>query len=172
MLEVKQLNSDNIEIVNSLAHQIWPHAFDTILTKDQMQYMLDWMYNVNTLKEQIQTGHLYYIIKENNVPKGFLGVEANFPDAGILRIHKLYVLTDRQGKGLGRALVNQAIDIAFDLDMHTLHLNVNRFNKAAEFYKYIGFEVIREEDIDIGKGYLMEDFIMELKLFPDKKAEL
>ena len=65
MLEVKQLNSDNIEIVNSLAHQIWPHAFDAILTKDQMQYMLDWMYNVNTLKEQIQTGHLYYIIKEN-----------------------------------------------------------------------------------------------------------
>ena len=171
MLEIKQLNSENIEIVSSLAHQIWPHAFDAILTKDQMRYMLDWMYDVNTLKEQIQTGHLYYIIKENGEARGFLGVEPNYPDAGILRIHKLYVLTDRQGKGLGRALVNHAIDIAFDLDMHSLHLNVNRYNKAADFYKHIGFEVVGEEDIDIGKGYLMEDFIMELKLFPDKKAE-
>ncbi|MDB4515960.1 GNAT family N-acetyltransferase, partial [Crocinitomicaceae bacterium] len=94
----------------------------------------------------------------------FIGLEPNYPDADILRIHKLYILPESNGKGLGRVLLNKAIDVAFDLDLHTLHLNVNRFNDAVEFYKHCGFKIIGEEDIDIGKGYLMEDFIMTLKL--------
>ena len=65
---------------------------------------------------------------------------------------------------MGRVLLNKAIDIAFDLDLTSLHLNVNRFNEAVDFYKHCGFKVIGEEDIDIGKDYLMEDFIMELRL--------
>ncbi|MDX2359845.1 MAG: GNAT family N-acetyltransferase [Crocinitomicaceae bacterium] len=164
MIEINQLNTEQVFIVNHLAHDIWPDAFKDILTKQQIGYMLDWMYDLNTLQEQIQIGHLYYLLKEDGIAKGFLGLEPNYPDAGSLRIHKLYVLPDNQGKGLGRALLNQAIDIAFDLDQTSLHLNVNRFNKAVEFYNHVGFNTIGEEDIDIGKGFLMEDYIMELKL--------
>lgn len=164
MIEVKQLNKDEVAIVNELAEDIWPHTFGEILSKDQIEYMLDWMYNLNTLQEQVQIGHLYYVIKENGVPKGFMGLEPNYPDADILRIHKLYVLPGSQGKGYGRSLLNHAFDIAFDLDLHTLHLNVNRFNKSVEFYKHVGFKITGEENLDIGKGYLMEDYIMELRL--------
>ena len=56
------------------------------------------------------------------------------------------------------------MDVAFDLGCKSLHLNVNRFNKSVDFYKNLGFIIIGEEDIDIGKEYLMEDFVMELKL--------
>jgi hypothetical protein len=45
-----------------------------------------------------------------------------------------------------------------------LHLNVNRFNPSVEFYKHLGFKVVAEEDIDIGRDYFMEDYIMELNL--------
>ncbi|MBL4862306.1 MAG: GNAT family N-acetyltransferase [Crocinitomicaceae bacterium] len=164
MIEIVQLNKDDVFIVNHLAHDIWPIAFRDILTKDQIDYMLDWMYNVNTLQEQAQIGHLFYIIKEHGVAKGFVGLEPNFPDAEMLRIHKLYVLPECQNKGFGRLLLNKAIDIAFDIDLHTLHLNVNRFTKSVDFYRHCGFKVIGEEDIDIGRDYLMEDFIMELQL--------
>jgi GNAT superfamily N-acetyltransferase len=164
MTEIEQLNKDNIDIVHHLAHDIWPHTFREILSKDQIQYMLDWMYDLGTLREQVQIGHLYYVLKEFNKPKGFIGLEPNYPDAGLLRIHKLYVLPNMQGKGFGRQLLNQAIDVAFDLDMDALHLNVNRFNKSVDFYKHVGFDVVGEEDIDIGSGYLMEDFIMKLQL--------
>lgn len=164
MMEIVQLHKEDIFLVNHLAHEIWPVAFKDILSEDQITYMLDWMYNVNTLEEQVQTGHLYYLVKENGTAKGFLGVEPNFPDANYLRIHKFYVLPDQHGKGLGRALLNQAIDVAFDLDLHTLHLNVNRFNEAVKFYEHCGFKITGEEDIDIGREYLMEDYIMELPL--------
>ena len=159
-----QLGKEDVFLVNHLAHQIWPYTFRDILSKDQIDYMLEWMYNVQTLEEQVQTGYLYYLVKENGIAKGFVGLEPNFPDADMLRIHKLYVLPEAHGKGLGRVLLNKAIDVAFDLDLHTLHLNVNRFNDAVKFYEHCGFKIIGEEDIDIGKGYLMEDYIMELKV--------
>jgi ribosomal protein S18 acetylase RimI-like enzyme len=45
-----------------------------------------------------------------------------------------------------------------------LQLNVNRNNKAIDFYKKHGFEIIREEDNDIGEGFFMNDFVMEKKI--------
>ena len=50
------------------------------------------------------------------------------------------------------------------MEFETINLNVNRFNKAVDFYKNKGFQIVKEETIDIGKGYLMEDFVMELEL--------
>lgn len=162
MLKISQLTKDDIIIVHQLAKSIWPDAFKDILKPDQIEYMLDWMYNVNTLTEQVQTGHLYYMVTLDGVPKGFLGMEPNFPDADTLRIHKIYVETNVHGKGLGKALLEKAIEIGKELDVATINLNVNRFNAAVDFYKAQGFEIVKEENIDIGRGYLMEDYVMVL----------
>lgn len=164
MIEIVQLGKEEIFLVHKLAHDIWPKAFRNIISSDQINYMLDWMYDINTLEEQVKTGHLFYVVKEDGVAKGFIGLEPNYPDIEILRIHKFYVLPECQGKGMGRVLFNKAVDVAFDLDLSTLHLNVNRFNPSVEFYKHLGFKVVAEEDIDIGRDYFMEDYIMELNL--------
>lgn len=164
MIEINQLSKEDVVIVHHLAHEIWPHTFKDILSKDQIEYMLDWMYNIQTLQEQVQTGYLYYLVTFEGMPVGFLGLEPNFPDQNYLRIHKVYVNPKFQNKGIGRALINHSIDIAFDLDQSALHLNVNRFNSAVDFYKYVGFKITKEENIDIGKGYYMEDYVMELSL--------
>ena len=58
-----------------------------------------------------------------------------------------YVLPEQQGKGYGRKLLNQAMDVAFDLDLKSLHLNVNRFNKSVKFYEHVGFKTIGEDTI-------------------------
>lgn len=162
MLAISQLTKDDVIIVHQLAKTIWPEAFKDILKPDQIEYMLDWMYDVNTLTEQAQTGHLFYMITLDGIPKGFIGLEPNFPDVGTLRIHKLYVKESDHGKGLGKALLEKALQIGRELDVATINLNVNRFNKAVDFYKSQGFEIIKEETINIGKGYYMEDFVMVL----------
>jgi ribosomal protein S18 acetylase RimI-like enzyme len=46
----------------------------------------------------------------------------------------------------------------------TLQLQVNRYNKAKDFYNKLGFTVIEETDFDIGNGYFMNDYVMEKKL--------
>jgi GNAT superfamily N-acetyltransferase len=160
MLKILQLTKDDIIIVHQLAKTIWPDAFKDILKPDQIEYMLDWMYNINTLTDQVQTGHLFYMVTLDGIPKGFLGLEPNFPDAGTLRIHKIYVDTHVHGKGLGKALLEKAIEIGKELDATTINLNVNRFNAAVDFYKSQGFKIVKEENIDIGREYLMEDYVM------------
>lgn len=164
MLNISQLTKDDIFIVNKLANDIWPDAFKDILEPEQIEYMLEWMYNVNTLTEQVQTGHLYYMITEDGVPKGFIGLEPNFPDVGTLRIHKLYVDTKSHGKGLGKALLEKGIEIGKEMDVATVNLTVNRYNKAVDFYKSQGFKIVEEVDINIGKGYFMNDYIMVREL--------
>ncbi len=69
-----------------------------------------------------------------------------------------------QGKGVGKLLLQEVTDRAQQLGQDTLLLNVNRFNVAIDFYKRQGFYVIAEEDIDIGNGYFMNDYLMEKKL--------
>ena len=69
--------------------------------------------------------------------------------------------TRTQGKGFGIQLLNEIEKIAKEVQNNVLFLNVNRFNKAQHFYKKLGFEVAYEEDVEIGNGYLMEDFVME-----------
>ena len=164
MKEIRQLTKDDIIIVNHLARDIWPEAFKDILDKEQIDYMLDWMYDINTLTEQAQTGHLFYMITEDGVPKGFLGLEPNYPDVGSLRIHKLYVKPSDHGTGLGRALMEKSFELARTLDLQTVNLNVNRYNRAVQFYQYFDFMIVKEEDIRIGKGFFMNDYVMVKQL--------
>lgn len=163
MVHIKQVTKDEVFIVNQLAKEIWPEAFKDILSTEQIAYMLDWMYNINTLEDQAKIGHLFYIITKDGIPEGFMGLEPNYPDAGTLRIHKIYVKPAKHKSGLGKELLLKAEEIAQSLDFTSLNLNVNRFNKAVGFYEYFGFKITKEEDIDIGRGYLMEDYVMEKK---------
>lgn len=160
MIHIKQLSKDDIVIVHQLAKDIWPIAFRKILSPEQIKYMLDWMYDLNTLQEQAMTGHLFYLITLDGSPKGFIGLEPNYPEAGTLRIHKLYVDPLVHGQGLGKALLDKAVEIAQEIDATSINLNVNRFNDAVQFYQRYDFAIVKEEDIKIGKGYLMEDYVM------------
>ena len=92
-------------------------------------------------------------------PVGFASYSPSFNDK-IYKLHKLYVLTSIQGQGLGKALINFIIDEIKSAGGEALELNVKRDNKAKAFYEKLGFDVVREEDIDIGSGYWMRDYVM------------
>ena len=88
----------------------------------------------------------------------------NYQNKKVTRIHKIYILPEAQGKGVGKLLIEKVVALAKENQSEVISLNVNKFNKAVSFYKKIGFEIVAEEDLDIGNGYLMEDYKMELKI--------
>jgi ribosomal protein S18 acetylase RimI-like enzyme len=69
-----------------------------------------------------------------------------------------------QGQGIGKQFIDHIIAQLQPQQFHTLRLNVNRYNKARFFYEKLGFVITKEEDIDIGNGYYMIDYVMEKKL--------
>lgn len=150
--------------ITELAAIIWPPAFKEILTEEQSKFMLEWMYKTETLEQQVEKGHLFYIAKDEGANIGFVGLQPDFPEKGKLRIHKIYLSQNCQGKQIGKWMMDQVIELAKGMSLDFLHLNVNRYNNATEFYKKAGFEILFSEDIDIGDGFFMNDYVMEKKL--------
>ena len=163
-MEIRQLKMHELEIIKSLAYRIWPKTYGHIISQEQMTYMLEWMYSIETLESNFNKNHTYFCIVSGEQDIGFLDVEINHPEKENMKIHKIYVLSEFQGKGMGYALMQKAMEFAKHNQMKFMSLQVNRNNNAVDFYKRFGFEVIDEQDFDIGNGYFMNDFVMQMKI--------
>jgi len=120
------------------------------------------MYSDASLQQQIENGDQFIVAYEEEQPVAFASYGAIKNEPGIYKLHKIYILPSQQGKGIGKKLIDyitRAIAPAT-----AIKLNVNRNNKAISFYKNAGFKIIDEADIDIGNGYFMNDYIMQLDL--------
>ncbi len=162
--ELKEIGPQEFDKIQSLAHLIWPETFAEILSAEQMAYMLEMMYKPASLAKQQSNGCIFLLALANGVEVGFASYELNYKKTGKTKIHKLYLLPETQGKGFGRKMIEKIAEIAITNQNTSLILNVNRYNKAYEFYLKTGFIKTGEEDIDIGNGFLMEDFILEKNL--------
>lgn len=163
-MNIRALKQDELSIVHEIAHATWPDTFKDILSQDQILYMLNWMYDSKQLESQFNQGHQFFVAEVDDKPVGFIGIEQDYPEKGLMKIHKIYILPNQQGLGIGKKLIEFVKVIALQSEMKGLLLNVNRFNQAVDFYKAIGFKTLFEENIDIGNGYLMEDYVMQLDL--------
>lgn len=160
MIVINLLSKNEMVVVREIAQITWPITYREILSSEQLDFMFEWMYNLETLQNQVEEGQLFYVLKENGNPLGFIGLELLTLEKNDLKIQKIYVLPNAQGKGVGRKLIEKAVEIAQKKGIEHVILNVNRFNKAVSFYQKLGFKITSEVNIDIGKGYLMEDYIM------------
>lgn len=164
MTTIFEATKEDFETIRRIAHAAWPVAYGKILSKGQLDYMLEKMYSDAALMDNLDRGHHFMLVKENSVCLGFASFEHRYLNEKCTRLHKIYLLPETQGKGLGKMLLERIVSLAKENHSDRISLNVNRFNKAFAFYKKIGFEVVAEEDLDIGNGYLMEDYKMELKI--------
>lgn len=163
-MQVFVADKNQLHIVRDLAYKIWPVAYEDILSEAQLDYMLENFYTIHALEEQMGRDHIFLLAEEDGVFYGFAAYEINCNATGKTKLHKIYVLPETQGKGLGKLLLSEVEKAALIAGNSHLFLNVNRYNDAREFYKHLGFKIVHEEDIEIGQGYLMEDFVMEKPL--------
>ncbi len=162
MLDIRNASIKDIPLIQELTYQIWPQTYAPILSKEQIDYMLEMMYSDTSLQQQMVDGTRFLIAYEDKVPVGFAAFQEIKPT--LFKLHKIYVLGTRQGKGTGRFMINHIIEEIRKQGASTLQLQVNRHNKAKDFYELLGFTIIEEADFDIGNGYFMNDYVMEKKI--------
>lgn len=124
--------------------------------------MLNLMYSEDSLKDQMENKkHQFLILEVDAEPSGFAAYsKKSEAESSLFRLHKLYLLPALHGTGLGKKLLTEVERVTHDEGAEKLELNVNRKNPAYHFYTKNNFKILREEDIDIGKGFFMNDYVM------------
>lgn len=164
-MEIVQATIADVVLIQEIANATWPDAFRDILSPEQIRYMLERMYNTEVLTTAINDPHQsFWLFRKDGKAYGFAGIEHHYGGMKVTKLHKLYVRPDAQGMQVGKKLINHVCNEARKAGSNRVLLNVNRYNKAISFYEYLGFKILYFEDIDIGNGYLMEDYVMELHL--------
>lgn len=163
-MKLVKANSEHISIIIDLTKKIWPVAYGEILSKAQLDYMIDKFYNETALYELMQKGHIFYLAQDDMEKYvGFLSYEINC-EPNKTKIHKIYVLPETQGTGLGRQFFELVKEKAIENNQKVIFLNVNKYNNAIHFYTKLGFRKVKDEVIDIGNGYVMDDYVMEVAI--------
>jgi RsiW-degrading membrane proteinase PrsW (M82 family)/GNAT superfamily N-acetyltransferase len=158
-LTIRRATEKDIPLIRELSSRIWPATYSNIISTEQITYMLELMYSENALRAQMKDQHEFVIVSDGATPVGFASISLVEPRT--YKLHKIYILPGNQGKGVGRFVIEQLVNAIIRKGGNRLRLNVNRNNKARDFYERLGFTHVGEEDIDIGSGYFMNDHVME-----------
>lgn len=157
--------------LSQLASLCWNAAYPGIISQAQIDYMLAMMYQPSKIEEEIRHKGITWLIASETPTLAtnwhdWLGYASFGPhptEAQVFRLHKLYLHPAHKGVGLGAWLL-ATIKGMLPSDTQFLELNVNKQNAAYRFYLRQGFTVHREEVLDIGAGYVMDDYVMRLAL--------
>jgi GNAT superfamily N-acetyltransferase len=159
-IEVREVSEEDLWQVRELAFQIFPVTYQDIVDPRQIDYMMDLIYSPESLVAQWDSGQNFLIIYSEEIPVGFASY-TRLNEEGDFKLNKIYLENNLQGKGLGKWLLNVVISRVKSEGGRALQLNVNRHNKARNFYEKMGFSLLKEDLIDIGSGYFMDDYVME-----------
>jgi ribosomal protein S18 acetylase RimI-like enzyme len=154
----------DIPSIQAIAEETWRPTYNHILTEEQTLYMLDLMYNSATLQAQIEGKVSFYIVEEAGLALGYVAFESISPD--VVKLHKIYFRPNHKNKGTGRLAIEFVKRQTQELGARFIELNVNKYNSAVDFYIKMGFTKQREMVLEIGQGYVMDDYVMQYDLVP------
>lgn len=154
-MHIRLISRESLPQVQALAHDIWPAVYDFLLSDEQLQNLLDAIYNLSQLESDMEAGHVFWIAELNGMPAGFA---AAYREHDTLWLRKLYLLPQTQGKGIGRAMMQAALD--YFGTVKQIRLNVNAHNLPAQA-RYAAWGFVEESRMPVRMGnFDFEDMVM------------
>lgn len=157
MIHLTIAQEKDLATIAHLAKIIWNDHYVPFIGQQQVDYMLNKIYNHASLVEQLtQKKHVFYLIKKEEESIGFLSISSE--NQADYFLHKFYINQKQSNSGIGTQVLHSLIEA---VQSKSLTLTVNRQNyKSINFYFKNGFKIDHVEDFDIGDGYQMNDFVM------------
>jgi ribosomal protein S18 acetylase RimI-like enzyme len=151
------------EIVH-MAESVWRHHFPGIISDEQIDYMLSRLYSLKAItREYMHDEVSYRFIVNRNRRVGFCAFGTEH--GGVMKLHKLYVLPQFQRRGFGKEALSRIEEQCRKQNCSTAVLAVNKNNRGAiKAYESDGFKIREAVTVDIGGGFVMDDYIMEKRL--------
>lgn len=168
-IEFKPIHlKDEISELAKMAKEIWEEHYIPIIGKDQVKYMVKKFQSESAIQNQLNENYIYFSVLLNNQPFGYLCYKID-NDENILFLSKIYVKRSFRGFGYGKHMFQFVIRKAAELNCQYINLTVNKYNtNSIDAYKKLGFIQKRALIIDIGNGFVMDDFEMYYDLNSNK----
>ena len=91
MLTIRKATTADCELIHKLAWQIFPETYKDILSPEQNDYMMEWMYSIENIRKQMEEeGHVYFIGYKDKEVCGYVSVQQQGED--LFHLQKIYVL--------------------------------------------------------------------------------
>lgn len=162
-ITIRPLDKNEIDALTTLAHNIWHAHYPGIISNEQIDFMLEHRYNPTVIAETL-SAQFWDVAWTGNEMIAFANSFAD-DTPQTWKLDKLYVHPQYQHRGTGRILLEAVKKHAKDAKASRLILRVNKRNALAlSAYAKYGFRIYGEHVLDIGSGFVMDDYLLELSL--------
>jgi diamine N-acetyltransferase len=159
----KKISEGEIPLVQNLAQSIWREAFKKMLSAQQMAFMLDKMYSSETIKQELALGYCWDLIQLDQTSRGYMSYYVL--DDSTIKLSKIYIRKGYRGKGVLENALERVSEFARAHKRTSLLLTVNKNNaRAIKAYTKNNFEIVDGIILEIGNGFVMDDYIMKKPL--------
>jgi ribosomal protein S18 acetylase RimI-like enzyme len=151
--------------VARMAHEVWNEYYVSLIGQAQVDYMVAKFQSAEAMQAQVDSGYEYFHIRQSGVNVGYAAIRHDAADARIF-ISKLYLLAAHRKAGAGRQTLALIERMARERGATHLWLTVNKGNASVQAYERLGFRIVEAMVMDIGGGYVMDDYKMEKAVGP------
>lgn len=163
-MKIEKAVLENIPLIQEIAEKSWRSHYPGIISHEQIEYMLEQMYSESELKKHFENpNYHYYLLSDDKNVLGIMGFENHY-EPKTTKLHRIYLLEEAKGKGLGKFALNFLKEQVKNAGNERIILNVNKENPSYHFYISQGFKVYEEIVLQIGNGFVMDDYLMEIIL--------
>lgn len=164
---VPVMRPEQVGTVAALAHEIWYEYYVPLIGRAQVDYMVAKFQNAPAMQAQIDQGYEYFLVQRQlETGKwsdiGYCAVQEQ--PGRVLFLSKFYLHHAARGSGTGRRCMEFIEGLARRRGLSLLWLTVNKGNPAVQAYQRLGFRIAAELVMDIGGGFVMDDYRMEKSL--------
>lgn len=165
-MKLTEATEKDIRMIQDLARRSWESAYAGIISNEQINYMLEKMYSEEEISAHLKNPDYHYFLifdEDNHSYEGFMGYENGYEEF-TTKLHRIYLVPESKGKGFGKGALDFLKEKLSETNDKRIILNVNKENNAKKFYESQGFTVYDEVVLDIGDGFVMDDYLMEFTL--------
>lgn len=88
---IRKATLNDIPTIRTMAEKVFPDTYQTIITREQCEYMMDMMYSEASLRRQMTVEHhTYLLLFVDGKPAGYVSVQPT--EADRYELQKIYVL--------------------------------------------------------------------------------
>jgi ribosomal protein S18 acetylase RimI-like enzyme len=146
--------------VARMALEVWNEYYVALIGQAQVDYMVAKFQSAAAMQAQIDSGYEYFHIQQSGENVGYAAIRHDAAEARVF-ISKLYLLAAHRKSGAGRQTLELIERLGRERGATHLWLTVNKGNPSVQAYERLGFRIAEALVMDIGGGYVMDDYKME-----------